>query len=72
MAEVVHPNDAKIRTTITSGDPAEAYRRIRAKTGQYMCPLCNRIFNEHSDDELNDCVGKLAEAGAKLYPSDKR
>jgi hypothetical protein len=43
-----------------ASENAEGLAKLRGKYGPTMCEACNRIFNEHSDDEMTACLFQIA------------
>jgi len=48
----------KIRATISVNNPKTDTTRLRAKIGAMTCCVCSRLFNDHTDAELFDCLVK--------------
>ena len=49
-----------------AGGNREGLAKLREKYGPTMCEACNRIFNEHSDDEMTACLFQIAAKNHEL------
>ena len=36
------------------------YAEVREKLGQYQCKACQRIYGEHTDEELDKCMDEMS------------